>query len=199
MDEMFTMEPPPALRISGMAAFVPRNTPLALMSITKSHSSEVVSSTLVTLAMPALLTRSDEVETLDIVGDVQFAEPGDCGGHGVLPGALVDHIQIDEDTISAGFIDLGFGAFAVFIQNVADDNLGPFLGEHPGLDCPHTPGPAADQGHLVLQAHVFPQIKYTAAGIALCAFLSVTLLLPRKEKGLIALGCVVPSAMRFLG
>ena len=51
-----TIEPPPASRIAGIAALVPRNTPLALMSITRSHSSSLVSSTLLTTPMPALLT-----------------------------------------------------------------------------------------------------------------------------------------------
>src|SRR3990172_5658752 len=37
-DEMLMMDPPPAWRIAGIAALVPRNTPLALMSITRSHS-----------------------------------------------------------------------------------------------------------------------------------------------------------------
>ena len=31
------MEPPRALRISGMTAFVPRKTPLTFMAITRSH------------------------------------------------------------------------------------------------------------------------------------------------------------------
>ena len=44
-DEMLMMDPPPpALRISAMACRAPRNTPLALMSITRSQSATVVSS-----------------------------------------------------------------------------------------------------------------------------------------------------------
>src|SRR5882672_2658393 len=42
-DEMLMIEPPPALRIAGMAAFVPRKTPLALMSMVRSHASSLVS------------------------------------------------------------------------------------------------------------------------------------------------------------
>src|ERR1700752_5005504 len=38
-DEMLTIEPPPASRIAGMQAFVPRNTPVELTSITRVHSS----------------------------------------------------------------------------------------------------------------------------------------------------------------
>ena len=57
-DEMLMMEPLPAFRISGMAAFVPRKTPFALMSMTRSQSSTGVSSIRPpTPPMPALLTR----------------------------------------------------------------------------------------------------------------------------------------------
>jgi hypothetical protein len=44
IDEMFTIEPPPARRMAGMAYFVPRNTPLALTAITRSQSAAVRSS-----------------------------------------------------------------------------------------------------------------------------------------------------------
>src|SRR5262249_34583722 len=43
-DEMFTIEPPPARRISGIAYLVPRKTPLALTAMTRSHSAAVRSS-----------------------------------------------------------------------------------------------------------------------------------------------------------
>src|SRR6266849_4801555 len=41
---MFTIEPPPAWRMAGIAYFVPRNTPLAFTAITRSHSAAVRSS-----------------------------------------------------------------------------------------------------------------------------------------------------------
>ena len=43
-EEMFTIEPPPARRMAGIACLVPRNTPLALTAITRSHSATVRSS-----------------------------------------------------------------------------------------------------------------------------------------------------------
>ena len=52
------MEPPPPFRISATAALVPRKTPLALTSITLSHSSAVVSSRVPQETTPALLTRT---------------------------------------------------------------------------------------------------------------------------------------------
>src|SRR5438552_2714614 len=44
-DEMLTIEPPPARRMAGMAALLPRNTPVAFTSITRCHASSDVSST----------------------------------------------------------------------------------------------------------------------------------------------------------
>src|SRR6185295_19909384 len=41
---MFTIEPPPAWRMAGIAYFVPRNSPLAFTAITWSHSAAVRSS-----------------------------------------------------------------------------------------------------------------------------------------------------------
>src|SRR5882724_1167564 len=55
-DEMLTIEPPPARRMAGMAALLPRNTPVALTSITRCHASSGVSSTRPVALMPALLT-----------------------------------------------------------------------------------------------------------------------------------------------
>src|SRR5439155_1685050 len=58
VDEMLTMEPPPACRIAGIAAFVPRKTPLALTAMMRSHSDSLVSSIRARNRMPALLTRT---------------------------------------------------------------------------------------------------------------------------------------------
>src|SRR4029450_1701043 len=44
IEEMFTIEPPPARLMAGMACLVPRNTPLALTAMRRSHSSSLVSS-----------------------------------------------------------------------------------------------------------------------------------------------------------
>ena len=55
------IEPPPAARMAGIAALVPRKTPLALTSITRSHSSTVVSSSRPAPPMPALLTRTSSL------------------------------------------------------------------------------------------------------------------------------------------
>ena len=44
MDDMFTMEPPPTFCISGITLFMPRNTPLALMSIRLSQPSTLIES-----------------------------------------------------------------------------------------------------------------------------------------------------------
>ena len=58
MEEMFMMLPPPARRIAGITAFVPKKTPLALMSMIWSQSSPVVSSMSLRSTMAALLTNT---------------------------------------------------------------------------------------------------------------------------------------------
>ena len=61
-------DPPPDLRISGMANLVPRNTPVLFTAITLSHSARVTSSTrLLTPPIPALLTRMSSLPKRSVV------------------------------------------------------------------------------------------------------------------------------------
>jgi hypothetical protein len=53
---MLMIDPPPAWRIAGMAAFVPRNTPLTLTAMMRSQAASVVSSIGARKRMPALFT-----------------------------------------------------------------------------------------------------------------------------------------------
>ena len=96
-EEMLMMEPPPAWRIAGIAALVPRNTPLALTSITRSHSSAVVSSSRPAPPTPALFTRMSEP-----------AEAADGSNHNALPVELAGDVRQDEDSLAA--FGLGLGA-----------------------------------------------------------------------------------------
>ena len=64
------MEPPPALRISGMAYLAPRKTPVELISMIRSHRSPSVSSTVLGAApepIPALFTSTSSLPYLDTV------------------------------------------------------------------------------------------------------------------------------------
>ena len=73
-DEMLMIDPPPARRMAGMTALVPRNTPLALTSIMRSQSSTVVSSMRPPPPMPALFTRTfSRAERLDRQADGRAA------------------------------------------------------------------------------------------------------------------------------
>src|SRR5262245_83240 len=58
VDEILMMEPPPAARIAGLAHFVPRNTPLTLTAMMRSHSVSLVSSIRAWNRIPALLTKT---------------------------------------------------------------------------------------------------------------------------------------------
>src|SRR5216683_2754848 len=69
-DEMFTMAPRPAFSMSGMACFIPRKTPLALTSMSRSHADTLkVSGSKVPL-MPALFTRMSSLPKLDRVAAI---------------------------------------------------------------------------------------------------------------------------------
>src|SRR5262249_4652574 len=57
-DEMLTMEPPPARRMTGITARVPRKTPVEFTAMIRSQSPRVVSSIRLPPPMPALLTRT---------------------------------------------------------------------------------------------------------------------------------------------
>src|SRR5262252_5877611 len=59
IDEMFTIEPPPARRMAGMACFVPKNTPFAFTAMMRSQSASVVSSIPLRSTMPALSLQRD--------------------------------------------------------------------------------------------------------------------------------------------
>ena len=61
---MLTMAPPPAFSISGMAYFMPRNTPLALMFINRSQASVLVASRSPLPLIPALLTNMSSLPNL---------------------------------------------------------------------------------------------------------------------------------------
>src|SRR5215470_6538508 len=67
IDEMLTMEPPPAARIAGTACFMPRKTPLAFTFRSVSQADVLsVSGSNVPL-MPALLTRMSSLPNADTV------------------------------------------------------------------------------------------------------------------------------------
>src|SRR5713101_3461310 len=75
-DEMFTMAPPPACSIIGIACFMPRKTPLALTSIRRSHADVLsVSGSKVPL-MPALLTRTSSLPKSLRVASIAFCQAG---------------------------------------------------------------------------------------------------------------------------
>ena len=54
---MLMIDPPPFSRIAGMAALVPRKTPLAFTEKIRSQSSPVVSSMFLRIKMPALFSK----------------------------------------------------------------------------------------------------------------------------------------------
>src|SRR5712691_5970905 len=78
IDEMFTIEPPPARRMAGMACFVPKNTPLAFTAMMRSQSSSLVSSIPLRITMPALFTRTSPKTTFAPSRAHSFASAAPC-------------------------------------------------------------------------------------------------------------------------
>src|SRR4030095_2843367 len=66
---------PPPCRMAGMTALLPRNTPLAFTSITRSHASTGVSSSRLAPPMPALLMRTFSVPKCFRAGSPARCQP----------------------------------------------------------------------------------------------------------------------------
>jgi hypothetical protein len=62
MEHVFTIEPPPAARMAGIAYFMPSHTPVWLTAMVPAHASSVSSTKPAMLpTMPALLTRTSSL------------------------------------------------------------------------------------------------------------------------------------------
>jgi len=68
------IEPPPPCRIAGMATLVPGKTPLALTSMTRSHSSNGRILDPTAAADPALLTRTSSLPNRLTVASTAFCQ-----------------------------------------------------------------------------------------------------------------------------
>ena len=96
-DEMLTIEPPPAWRMAGMAARVPRNTPLALTSMTRSHSFDRrVLDAAAGPPTPALFTSTSSRPKRSIVRLTARSQS-----------RLVGHVEPDEQRVAARRPDVG--------------------------------------------------------------------------------------------
>src|SRR5213082_1293565 len=69
-EEVFTIAPPPCLRISGISCFMQRNTPRRLMSMIRFHSSSSYSAVGAGFlgSIPALLKAKSSLESLNCLG-----------------------------------------------------------------------------------------------------------------------------------
>ena len=72
--------------------------------------------------------------------------------HGALPVLFPGHIQMDVDRLATQFRDFCRHPHSIHVEQVADDHLGPFLGEESGLSRSLTTGSPANQGNLSVHA-----------------------------------------------
>ena len=82
------MEPPPACRSAGIAALVPRNTPVALTSMTLVHSST-----------RSLLEPAGAADAGIVDEHVEPTEAARRGGDRACPVALAGDVEVDEERL----------------------------------------------------------------------------------------------------
>src|SRR5712692_1921751 len=99
IDEMFTIDPPPARRMAGMACFVPKNTPFAFTAMMRSQSPSLVSSIPLRITLHPLFTRQSR-----------------------FPG----HIQVHIGGFAARLTDFCLHLLPLFIQDISKHHFGAF-------------------------------------------------------------------------
>ena len=143
------MEPPPTLRISGIAAFVPKNTPLALISITHEDQVNHVAFSpdgrwLATSGRDNLTRVSEAVTGLEVVRiaheenvtDLAFSPDGNHLATSGADGAAYLWILWPEDLISEACTRVG--------RNFTEAEWQQYFGDEPyRRGCPNLPGLSA--------------------------------------------------------
>ena len=146
MDDMLTMDPPPALRMAGIAAFVPRNTPLELTSMTRSHCSSVVSSK--GDVARAALHRNADAGVVDqrVQLTVAFLGQSDDG----LPVGFAGNVQVGVGHFVTLGPLVGLHLPAQVIENVSEYDPRALAGEQADLLGAHAASAAANQNYLAI-------------------------------------------------
>ena len=144
IDAMFTMEPPPDLRIAGMQALVPRNTPSALTCHDPLPGLQV-----------QVLHSVALVDSCVVHQDVEAPEATHDRVHDPLPVLSAGHVQLEEYRLAAGGDYLGGDPFAQVDQHVGQSNAGAPGGEEPGDRGAYSTGRTGHERCLALQ----PQLR----------------------------------------
>ena len=147
IDEMFTIEPPPARRMAGMAVFMPRKTPLAFTFMRASQPRRVHG------------IGGDAAADARVVDeDVELAEGARGLGHRRLPFPLAGDVEARELRLAARPGDLLDDLAPVGLEHVGHDDGGALAREHHRLAPPHAAGPAGDDGYLACESHGRPPL-----------------------------------------
>ena len=72
--------------------------------------------------------------------------------YSVLPLIVLGHVEMDVGRFATGLKYLRLDLAALFVENVADDDFGSFLGKEHGFKRSLSPGASAYQGYLALQS-----------------------------------------------
>ena len=147
IEEMLTIDPPPALVIGSITAFMPSQQPTAFTSSTRRKSASGMSAMLAKVRMPALFDQ--HVEPAE-----DFHRQGDRGGPVAVAGDVVVGVP-------AGLLaEPGRHRRALVISHVAEHHPGALGDEVPHVGLAHAPGAARDQRDLAVEpAHGPPCTK----------------------------------------
>jgi hypothetical protein len=85
--------------------------------------------------------------------DVQLAEGVHRRLDGLLPFRLVADVELDEDGLAAGGLDLVRDLTTFCLQQIGDRHLGALAGEDERLALAHAVGGAADERDLPVESH----------------------------------------------
>ena len=120
IDEMLTIEPPPAAFMIGIANFIPKNTPRALTAINRSQAAVSNKSSTALPLRPASLTRMSSLPNSATVASTAARHS-----------ASLRHVEMVENRRAVRFGDLGNDRPSLFVEHVGDGDLGAFAGEDP--------------------------------------------------------------------
>ena len=140
-DAVLMTDPPPARSSAGIAYLQPRNTPLRLMSMTRSQMSSVV-----------LVTESSSVKDSGVVED--DIDPTEClfpeGDHRFRVFGL-RNVSRKGAGVPSDLLRHGLGSILLEVDH---DDLRPFASEEECRRFTDTAGSTGDHSHFVLKSHV---------------------------------------------
>ena len=156
IDEMLMIEPPPAARIAGMAARVPRNTPLLFTSMMRSHNSTSVPSIFAAFGSPTSVPAISHCLPGYPACRIRRRPATRCFPNAPARLRPGERRWPFRPARGSQLADLGFQLQTLLVQNVPDYHRRTLPREQAGLSSALSSGAATDDGYLAFQSHMCP-------------------------------------------